>query len=204
MFTSPVHVLLTFKGSTCDGVQGTGMDSGDRVGGIVTVRARKKMALFGSVALAAALILPVPVATAVADSPCWTYSKSERKLAQLHNIARSAAGKVALKLDPELSRVASKHTSEMVRRRDLFHTPSETLKKRVTNWRILGENIGRGSSATSLHRAFMDSLSHRENILRSGYRYIGVGTKRAGGKLWVTVVFEGRKNPGTTLSMPSC
>jgi uncharacterized protein YkwD len=50
----------------------------------------------------------------------------------------------------------------------------------------------------------MKSDDHRANILKGKYRYFGIGHKKSGGWLWVTVVFESRKDPGTTLSMPSC
>jgi hypothetical protein len=31
-----------------------------------------------------------------------------------------------------------------------------------------------------------------------------VGVKKADGRMWVTVIFEARENPGTRLAMPSC
>jgi uncharacterized protein YkwD len=74
----------------------------------------------------------------------------------------------------------------------------------VTRWRRLGENVGYASSVKAVHRAYMGSAIHKANILRSIYRHMGVGVKRRGGRVWTAVVFEGRRNPGTTLSMPSC
>lgn len=50
----------------------------------------------------------------------------------------------------------------------------------------------------------MESPAHRDNILFDRYRHVGVGVKRSGGLMWVTVVFEASKDPGTRLSMPSC
>ena len=81
---------------------------------------------------------------------------------------------------------------------------AESLGRRVTRWRVLGENVGFGGDVRSLHKAFMESPAHRDNILFDRYRHVGVGVKRSGGLMWVTVVFEASKDPGTRLSMPSC
>jgi uncharacterized protein YkwD len=87
----------------------------------------------------------------------------------------------------------------MVNKNLLYHTPTTTLKKRVTNWRELGENVGVGSTVTTLHSAFMNSPAHKANILYSGFRYVGVGAIQADGRLWVTVIFESRADPGSPL-----
>ena len=133
---------------------------------------------------------------------CWDYHRSERRMAKKINAARRATGDNRLRLDPQLSRVARKHTSEMVQRRSLYHTPSDVLGRRVTRWRRLGENVGAAGGVKRLHRLFMNSPAHRANILLNSFRFVGVGTKHKGGNLWVTVVFEARRNPGTRLSMP--
>lgn len=150
-----------------------------------------------------ALMLPVG-GIAEAGSTCWSHREKEKRFAAKINKARSAKGLGSVKLDPELSRVARLHTKEMVGRSVLHHTSLSTLGRRVTNWVTLGENVGVGETVRSLHRAFMKSPTHRDNILFSTYNHVGVGTKRAGGDLWVTVVFEAQTNPGTTLKMPSC
>ena len=143
-------------------------------------------------------------ANAEAGSTCWSSKKAERRFATKINKARSGSSLGSLKLDPELSRVARRHTKEMIKADRLHHTTVRALSRRVTNWVTLGENVGVGGSVRSLHRAFMNSASHRDNILLKTYNHVGVGTKRASGKLWVTVVFEAQTNPGTTLRMPSC
>lgn len=150
-----------------------------------------------------ALMLPVG-GIAEAGSSCWSHSRQEKRFAAKINKARSNKGFGSVKLDPELSRVARHHTKEMVGKKTLHHTSLSTLGRRVTNWVTLGENVGVGETVTSLHRAFMNSPTHRSNVLYATYNHVGVGTRRAGGKLWVTVVFEAQTNPGTTLKMPSC
>ena len=152
--------------------------------------------------LGVSVILASPLAHASTSGSCWDYKGAERRLARKINRARSRADRVRLHLDPQLSQVARKHARAMSSKRSLFHDP-QALRRRVTRWRSLGENVGAGSGAASIHRAFMRSAGHRYNILWRDFRHVGVGVKRAGGRLWVTVVFESRVNPGTTLPPPS-
>lgn len=149
---------------------------------------------------------PLPASwktAATDDSKCWTYKNSERDFAGKMNTARTLAGMGKLSLDPELSKAARKHTREMVDSDLLHHTSSEALRKRVTNWSILGENVGVGSTVTTLHAAFMDSPAHRDNILYRSFRHVGIGVATKD-RMWVTVIFEATSDPGTTLRMPRC
>ena len=147
------------------------------------------------VGLMAAALLPVTSASAA----CYSPNRKEKKFARKMNGARDNAGKSSLRLDPELSKAAKVHTREMVNKDLLHHTPSDTLRRRVTNWTILGENVGVGGTVGSLHTAFMNSTAHRANILLSDFRHVGVGVKKADGRLWVTVIFEARSDPGSPL-----
>jgi hypothetical protein len=141
----------------------------------------------------------------VRENRCWTYRPSERRFSRLMNAARERAGRNRLSLDPEASKVARKHSREMVDRNLLYHTPSSSLIRRVTRWQILGENVGVGGSVGSLHEAFMGSRPHRANILYAKFRHVGVGVRKShDGRMWVTVVFENRLDPGTRLRMPRC
>lgn len=130
---------------------------------------------------------------------CISYRRSEKRLAKLINEERKERDLNGLRLDTELGKVARKHTGEMVSKDLLHHTSLEELAARVTRWRVLGENVGVGDSIGALHAAFMDSPPHKENVLHGKYRHVGVGTKKVDGVTWVTVIFEARKDPGTTL-----
>lgn len=147
----------------------------------------------------AALVLATLIPTTSASAACYSPNRKEKRFARLINKARGAAGKVKLRLDPEISKVGKVHTREMIKSNTLYHTPSKKLRNRVTNWVTLGENVGVGSTVPSLHKAFMDSPAHLENILYSSYRHVGVGAIKRNGRLWVTVIFEARKNPGSPL-----
>ena len=95
-----------------------------------------------------------------------------------------------------------RQTKAMIKKRLLHHTPN--LGQRVTNWTMLGENVGYGGTVGSLHTTFMRSAPHKRNILTRQFKFVGVATKKAHGYLWVTVVFQATRNPGTTLQMPKC
>ena len=165
---------------------------------------RKTAALIFAGALFATLLPAATAGAASGDNACWNYKTSERGFARKINASRSASTLPKLSIDPELSKAARVHTNEMIRKNELHHTSSTNLRNRVTSWTILGENVGVGSSVSSLHEAFMNSPAHRDNILHAAYRHVGVGVKKANGRMWVTVIFEAITDPGTTLAMPNC
>ncbi len=133
---------------------------------------------------------------------CWRSTASEKQFRTMINHERTLRSKHKLRMDPELSHAARKHSGVMLRKNRLFHTIN--LGKRITGWQVIGENVGYGYGVEPLHAAFMDSKGHRENVLHAGYRNVGVGVKTQDGKTWVTVIFEGQDDPGTTLDMPKC
>lgn len=147
---------------------------------------------------------PLGGMTAEAGAGCWEYKAEEKGFLAKTNASRARGDKPPLILDKELSKVARKHTREMTSKDLLYHTPDNSMRRRVTNWQLIGENVGVGASVDSLQVAFMNSPDHRVNIMKGGFKYVGIGTSRAYGQLWVTVIFEEETNPGTTLRMPSC
>ncbi len=155
-------------------------------------------------AIALAMVLAGMVATAqpAAARPCYEQSQLESQLAAVTNQSRRNAGVPALSVDPQLSRVAEVHSYWMARRDTLYH--SNRLGWKVTNWNTLGENVGFGTSIASLQQQFMNSPGHRQNVLDRTFTYMGVSVRSEGGRLWVTVVFESRSNPGTRIDMGSC
>lgn len=114
------------------------------------------------------------------------------------NGARRSAGRPSLSVRSDLSSVAYRHSQRMARGNNLHHNPN--LGSHVSNWQAVGENVGRGGDVASLHRAFMNSPSHRANILDRDYTEVGVGVVVDGnGIMWVTEVF---RRPMRTTSKP--
>lgn len=156
---------------------------------------------------AAALGLFLVIATlvparAAEASPCYERSSLDVQAVEVTNQARRAAGLSTLRIDPELSRVAEMHSYWMQRKNHLFH--SNRLDWKVTNWIRLGENVGFGSSIASLQSAFMNSPAHRQNVLDPSFTYVGISVRPQGERLWITVLFESRADPGTRVDMRPC
>jgi uncharacterized protein YkwD len=108
----------------------------------------------------------------------------------LHNQIRTRHHLPPLVENATLRRAALAHTANMVSHRYFNHTePSGTTLvdrllgasyiRRNQAW-MVGENLGwaTGSDATpaGIMREWMASPGHRTNILRTGYRDVGVGT----------------------------
>lgn len=110
------------------------------------------------------------------------------------NSKRRANGLRRLQGDRDLGVVARRHAKEIARGRELRH--DSNYGQEITRWKRLAQNTGRGRGCKSLFKAFWRSGVHRHNIL-SKSRYIGVGVKRAGGRMYVQQIFESKRNPGT-------
>ena len=114
-------------------------------------------------------------------------TSDEGSLLSYTNASRAQYGKAKLTLSSDLVSVARKHSAEMAAKGAIYHNSS--LGSDVNNWRKVGENVGRGPSAKSVHQAFMGSTSHRTHILDAAYDRVGVGTVWKGSTLYVTVIF---------------
>jgi hypothetical protein len=105
------------------------------------------------------------------------------------NAARRAAGRPALSFRSDLAGVAYRQSQRMARKDSLYHNPN--LGRDVRGWQAVGENVGRGGDSASLHQAFMNSPTHRANILDRDFTEVGVGVVIDGnGIMWVTEVFR--------------
>src|SRR5689334_20057494 len=73
----------------------------------------------------------------------------------LANVARAGDGVAALDTAGDLDQVAANHAAAMAAQHKLFHNPA--LGQQVTNWSLVGENVGVGPDAQTIHQAFLDS-----------------------------------------------
>lgn len=143
-------------------------------------RLRVLAALVG--ALVFTVSSPFPKASAL--------TSDEGSLLSYTNASRAQYGKAKLTLSSDLVSVARKHSAEMAAKGAIYHNSS--IGSDVDDWKKIGENVGRGPSAKSVHQAFMASSSHRAHILDGAYDQIGVGTVWKGSTLYVTVIFVDR------------
>jgi uncharacterized protein YkwD len=140
-----------------------------------------------SLVLALALTLGLTIGTASPAAANTLQPELENQLVSLTNRSRAAAGKPALKVELQLTRVARDWSNTMATRQNLSHRPS--LRDSISgNWTRIGENVGVGPDVARMHTAFMNSTGHRNNIL-GDYDRIGVGVYERDGRYWVTVNF---------------
>jgi len=135
---------------------------------------------FAALVSIAVLILPF---AAVADSG------SESQFVVDTNSARSSHGLRHYAVSGDLNSVARRWAAHMAARHQLAHNPSFTSE--VCCWTHIGENVGVGPSVSAIQRAFMNSSSHRANILSSSFTQVGIGTARGSdGRLYVDELFR--------------
>jgi uncharacterized protein YkwD len=122
--------------------------------------------------------------------------QAERQLLNLANQARAEAGLAPLQIDEGLARAARKHSLLMASEKQLAHDlPGEpSLPERLAATSNLqlsaeGENVGFAPSVTEVHRGFMHSLHHRENLLNPDYNLAGFAAVRNGNRVYVTEDF---------------
>lgn len=104
------------------------------------------------------------------------------------NAARTSRGLPRLRVNASLVAIARAQAHRMASTRTLYHNPNLTTD--VKNWRWVGENVGYGPDARTVHVAFMNSAPHRANILDRDYSEVGIGAVVAGGRVWVAEVFR--------------
>ena len=118
-----------------------------------------------------------------------TRQQLSRATVCLLNKQRTSRGLHELKLNPRLSWAARAHSQDMVEKRyfDHFSKAGKDVVDRLTHtgylgdartW-VVGENLAWGSGERSTPRqiigAWMHSAGHRQNILTSRFREIGIG-----------------------------
>jgi uncharacterized protein YkwD len=138
--------------------------------------------------LLAVAVLALVATVLPATSADASTAEHEMRFIDSLNVERATRGLPRLTVASDLSSVARKHSGVMASQSNLHHNPN--LSSQVTNWSRLAENVGRGPSVASLHRALMDSPGHRANILDSRVTEVGVGVVVSGSTVWVTQVFR--------------
>ena len=121
-------------------------------------------------------------------------------LTAMTNADRAAARLRALSTAGDLQSFAQRRADEMARSGRLAHTTG--LGSKISGWKRLGENVGRGPELRDIQTAFMNSPSHRQNILDPGFTQLGVGVTFDGKEyLYVAVIFR-EPSGATTAKAP--
>ena len=120
-------------------------------------------------------------------------------LTAMTNADRAGLGLRPLATANDLQSLAQQRATEMARSGRLAHTSN--LGTKVSGWKRLGENVGRGPNLRDIQTAFMASPSHRENIVDPGFTQLGVGVTWDGREyFYVAVIF---RQPSSTASAPA-
>jgi len=148
-------------------------------------------------ALAAGCVLAAPTTARAdcADADLYPTAETLDRIRDavicLHNEERAQCGLCALRADTRLRRAAVGHSGEMVEESYFAHDSRDgsDFVDRIVAARYvrrgdgysLGENLAWGTGDLSTARgvvdAWMRSSAHRANLLKKGYRDIGVGIR---------------------------
>ena len=143
------------------------------------------------------MVIHGPVAGA--GEPRYRLNGLEKCMIKKINGARARHGLRRLDTDKQIAYVARRHARTMARRNVVFDDAN--LPSKVTRWRSLAANDGEGPSCRRTFKALMHDSAHRANIM-GNYNFVGVGTHKRGRWVFVSQIFEWRRNPGNRWHYP--
>jgi len=128
------------------------------------------------------------------------FTSLEAEIVNLINSTRQSHGLSTLSCNQMLTDMARSRSGDMVSRGYFSHfTPEgQNIKHMLSQYRVsymnFGENLGNATPAgygtpQAFLNAWMNSPSHRANMLKDYYTFIGVGIADGGGRRVVTVLF---------------
>lgn len=127
---------------------------------------------------------------------------SDRHVLGAINALRRRVDAPALRRDPVLDAVASRHAENLARRSILAHVPSpeDTPLARLRGAGVVAdrvaENLARGRTLTDAHASLERSPSHRANLLDREVDTVGIGVARSEGAVYLVEVFAARPAVG--------
>lgn len=137
--------------------------------------------VFGLI-LAFAVSALYPPAAAQADT-----TGDEAAFVAKINDLRASKGLAPLQVSANLTEKARAWSAGMAAAGKIWHS---TLSDGVTeDWKKLGENVGMGGSVDGLHRAFVNSPRHYDNLVDPAFGHVGIGIAMSGSTIYVTEVF---------------
>jgi uncharacterized protein YkwD len=119
---------------------------------------------------------------------------TERELVDAINLTRAAHGLPGVGWDSQLGWLALDWSQTMAARDSFVHRDlNNAIRNLVSGFSRLGENILVGAcnmSAFDMHWAWMNSASHRANILAPNYNRVAIGVVCGpDGRVWATTNF---------------
>lgn len=127
-----------------------------------------------------------------------TYSNQESKIFTLANAERAKFRIQPLKINITLNKIALLKSQDIVgkgyfsHRSPTYGSPFDMLKSYSINYNWAGENLSLDKYADNAHTAWMNSKTHRDNILNPNFIEIGIGIYAKGnGSYAYTQLFIG-------------
>lgn len=154
---------------------------------------------------------PSPTPSPSSSSPGQANARAdevalERQFFDLVNQERSKRGMRPLSYDSSLTGTARRHSDRMAAEGRLYHNTSELRSEEFARRNgyplMVGENVGEGPTVRWLHDAFMNSPSHRDNIIERRYTSMGIGVTVSDDTIWVTQDFIQSRSPARVASFP--
>lgn len=156
-----------------------------------------------SAAILAAIGLGLVALTLASPGPAAAIDPraAATELVALTNISRTSNGLPALPRDRRLGSVAVSRSEDMIARNYFAHTippdgrtVNDVLESLGVLFRAAGENIEFNAALDFMtvqyaSNDFMNSPSHRQNVLNSRWDRLGAGVAEGGGKRMYTVLF---------------
>jgi uncharacterized protein YkwD len=139
-------------------------------------------------------------AAALPEAARASAAASEDALLAEVNRVRAQHGVPSLRTDRRLARAARSHTLGMLRTNRFGHGDTEGRLRRFGVRGRIGENLAWGAgtyaNARAIVRMWLESPSHRANLLHAGFRRVGLGTAVGpfagyAGAVVVTADFQG-------------
>lgn len=115
----------------------------------------------------------------------FSMSENEKIIFDLLNKARTDAGLPKLSKDSSLFKVARLKAQDMVKKSYFSHTsptygsPFNMMKTYGISYKVAGENIAGNPSLQDAVTAWLNSPTHKQNILSNSYNYIGIGVEKS-------------------------
>lgn len=115
----------------------------------------------------------------------YNMSENEKTIFDLINNARTKAGVPKLVADSNVFKVARLKTKDMVSKSYFAHSsptygsPFKMLKTYGVTYKVAGENIAGNPSLEAAVNAWLNSATHKQNLLSNTYNYIGIGVEKS-------------------------
>ena len=130
----------------------------------------------------------------------------EAELVDLLNAYRSEKGKAPVAADPAFQEAARAHAADMMLNNFMGHSSSTGMSFQgrmaafvgdVTKYPSIGENaaretVGEGSldeKTRALFQQWVDSASHRKNMVNRSFAFVSTGVIERGGDIWAVQIF---------------